>query len=195
MKLFAAIVAWSLANRPVVLLVTVLVALLGVRAAVRLPVDAVPDVTNVQVQVITSAPALSPAEVEQYVTVPVERAMAGIPKTTEVRSTSKYGLSVVTVVFQDGTDIYFARQQVGERMAEAAEAVPEQYGRPELGPISSGLGEIFQFVVRNERLTLMELEEVLDWQIGPVLRTVPGIVEVNSFGGQDRQYQVMIEAL
>ncbi|HYJ07503.1 MAG TPA: efflux RND transporter permease subunit, partial [Polyangiaceae bacterium] len=125
--------------------------------------------------------------------VPVERAMAGIPKTTELRSTSKYGLSVVTVVFQDGTDIYFARQLVGERMAEAAEAVPGQYGRPELGPISSGLGEIFQFVVQSEHLSLMQLEELLDWQIGPVLRTVPGIVEVNSFGGQDRQYQVVLD--
>jgi cobalt-zinc-cadmium resistance protein CzcA len=193
MPLFHAIVRWSLANRPVVLLAAIILTLFGVRAALRLPVDAVPDVTNVQVQIITSAPALSPAEVEQYVTVPVERAMAGIPRTTEVRSTSKYGLSVVTVVFDDGTDIYFARQLVNERMPEAGEAVPAQYGRPEMGPISSGLGEIYQFVVRNERLTLMQLEELLDWQIGPVLRGVPGVVEVNSFGGQDRQYQVMLD--
>jgi cobalt-zinc-cadmium resistance protein CzcA len=192
-RLFRSIVGWSLANRPVVLLASILLVLFGLRAAWRLPIDAVPDVTNVQVQVITSAPALSPAEVEQYVTVPVERAMAGIPKTTEVRSTSKYGLSVVTVVFEDGTDIYFARQLVAERMAEASEAVPPQYGRPEVGPISSGLGEIFQFVVRNEQLSLMQLEELLDWQIGPVLRTVPGVVEVNSFGGQDKQYQVMLD--
>src|SRR5688572_10946156 len=161
MALFQAIVRWSLANRPVVVLAALLLTLLGVRAALRLPIDAVPDVTNVQVQIITSAPALSPAEVEQYVTVPVERAMAGIPKTTEVRSTSKYGLSVVTVAFEDGTDIYFARQLINERMSEAADAVPAQYGRPEMGPISSGLGEIFQFVVRNERLSLMQLEEVL----------------------------------
>lgn len=193
MALFQSIVRWSLNNRPVVILGAILLTLLGIRAALRLPIDAVPDVTNVQVQIITSAPALSPAEIEQYVTVPVERAMAGIPKTTEVRSISKYGLSVVTVAFEDGTDIYFARQLVSERMPGAAEAVPTQYGRPEMGPISSGLGEIFQFVVRNERLTLMQLEEVLDWQIGPVLRTVPGVVEVNSFGGQDRQYQVVLE--
>jgi cobalt-zinc-cadmium resistance protein CzcA len=187
------VVAWSLRNRPIVVFAAILLALFGVRAALRLPIDAVPDVTNIQVQIITSAPALSPAEVEQYVTVPVERAMAGIPKTTEVRSISKYGLSVVTVVFQDGTDIYFARQLVNERMPEASEAVPAGYGRPEMGPISSGLGEIFQFVVRNERLTLMQLEELLDWQIGPVLRTVPGVVEVNSFGGEDRQYQVVLD--
>jgi cobalt-zinc-cadmium resistance protein CzcA len=193
MLLLAKIVAWSLSNRAVVLLATILVALIGARAALRLPIDAVPDVTNTQVQIITSAPALSPVEVEQYVSVPVERAMAGIPRTSEVRSISKYGLSVVTVVFEDGTDIYFARQLVNERMPEAAEAVPGQYGRPEMGPTSSGLGEIFQFVVRNDQLTLMQLEELLDWQIRPVLRSVPGVVEVNSFGGEDRQYQVALD--
>ena len=193
MALLGKVVGWSLRNRPVVILAALLLLLFGVRSALRLPIDAVPDVTNIQVQIITSAPALSPAEVEQYVTVPVERAMAGIPKTTEVRSISKYGLSVVTVAFQDGTDIYFARQLVSERMPKAGEAVPAGYGTPEMGPISSGLGEIFQFVVRNDRLTLMELEELLDWQIGPVLRTVPGVVEVNSFGGEDRQYQVVLD--
>jgi heavy metal efflux system protein len=190
---FGRIVAWSLANRPVVVVATLVFALFGVRAALTLPVDAVPDVTSVQVQVITSAPALSPVEVEQYVSVPVERAMAGIEKTTEVRSISKYGLSVVTVVFEDGTDIYFARQRVNERMTEAAEAVPMGYGRPEMGPTSSGLGEIYQFVVRNEQKTIMELEELLDWQIAPVLRSVKGVVEVNSFGGEDRQYQILLD--
>ena len=193
MALFRAVIGWSLRNRPVVVLAALLLTLLGVRSAFRLPIDAVPDVTNVQVQIITSSPALSPAEVEQYVTVPIERAMAGIPKTTEVRSISKYGLSVVTVVFEETTNIYFARQLVNERMSEASEAVPSQYGRPEMGPISSGLGEIFQFVVENPRLTLMQLEELLDWQIGPALRTVSGVVEVNSFGGEDRQYQVVLD--
>lgn len=189
----SAIVRWSLHNRPIVLIATLLFVLLGVRAATQLPIDAVPDVTNVQVQIITAAPALSPVEVEQYVTVPVERAMAGIAKTTEVRSVSKYGLSVVTVVFRDDTDIYWARQLVNERMREAQDAVPSVYGKPEMGPISSGLGEIFQFTVTNERLSLMQLEEQLDWYIGPQLRTVPGIVEVNSFGGEDRQYQVVLD--
>jgi cobalt-zinc-cadmium resistance protein CzcA len=193
MGFFSAVVSWSLAHRPVVLVAALLFTLFGVRAATLLPVDAVPDVTNVQVQVITSAPALSPLEVEQYVSVPVERAMAGIQKTTEVRSVSKYGLSVVTVVFEDDTDIYFARQLVGERMPEAAEAVPAGYGRPEMGPTTSALGEVFQFVVRNEKKTIMELEELLDWHIAPVLRTVPGVVEVNSFGGEDRQYQVLLD--
>ncbi len=193
MGLLSAIVAWSLRNRPIVLVATVLFALFAVRAATQLPIDAVPDITSVQVQVITAAPALSPVEVEQYVTVPIERAMAGIPKTTQVRSVSKYGLSVVTIVFHDGTDIYFARQLVNERMREVQDAVPSQYGKPEMGPISTGLGEVYQFTVRNERMTIMQVEELLDWQIGPQLRTVPGVVEVNSFGGEDRQYQVVLD--
>ncbi|MDB4991702.1 MAG: Cobalt-zinc-cadmium resistance protein CzcA [Myxococcaceae bacterium] len=193
MALLSAIVSWSLHNRAVVLVATLLFVVFGVRSALSLPIDAVPDITNTQIQIITSAPALSPVEVEQYVTVPVERAMAGIPKTTQVRSVSKYGLSVVTIVFKDGTDIYFARQLVNERMQKAQAAVSGQYGVPELGPISTGLGEIYQFTVRNEHMNLMQLEEILDWQIGPSLRTVPGIVEVNSFGGEDRQYQVVLD--
>ena len=195
MILLSRIVAWSLRHRAVVLVATLLFVVVGVRSAIELPIDAVPDVTNVQVQIITSAPALSPVEVEQYVTVPVERAMSGTPKVDEVRSISKYGLSVVTVVFHEGTDIYFARQMVLERMREAEEAVPAQYGRPEMGPIATGLGEIFQFVVRGEGHSLMELEETLDWYIGPQLKTVPGVVEVNSFGGEDKQYQVVIDPM
>jgi len=191
--LLSFLVRWSLRNRPVVIVATIFLVLLGIRAAQTLPMDAVPDITTVQVQIITSAPALSPVEVEQYISVPVERAMAGIPKTSEVRSISKYGLSVVTIVFRDDTDIYFARQMVNERMREAEGAVPLQYGRPEMGPISTALGEIYQFTVRNDRLSLMQLEELLDWQIRPILRTVPGVVEVNSFGGEDRQYQIWLD--
>ncbi len=193
MALLNALVGWSLRNRPLVLVATLLFVLLGIRSALSLTIDAVPDITNVQVQVITSAPALSPLEIEQYVSVPVERALAGIPKTTEIRSISKYGLSVVTIVFRDDADIYACRQLVNERMREAQDAVPPSLGKPEMGPISSGLGEIFQFVVRNDQLTLMQLEELLDWQISPQLRTVPGIVEVNSFGGEDKQYQVVLD--
>jgi cobalt-zinc-cadmium resistance protein CzcA len=187
------IVAWSLRHRAAVLVAAVLLVLVGARAAVVLPVDAVPDITNIQVQVITAAPALTPVEVEQYVSVAVERAMAGIPKVSEIRSISKYGLSVVTIVFEEGTDIYFARQMVLERMRDAEQAVPSAYGRPEMGPIATGLGEVYQFVVRGQGKTLMELEETLDWYIGPQLRTVPGVVEVNSFGGEDKQYQVVID--
>ncbi len=190
---FSGIVRWSLHHRMIVLVATALFIAVGIRAAMQLPIDAVPDVTNIQVQVITAAPALSPVEIEQYITVPIERAMAGIPKATEIRSISKYGVSVVTIAFEDGTDIYWARQLINERMSEAQSAVGTQYGKPEMGPISSGLGEIYQFVVRNERLSLMQLEEQLDWYIAPQLRMVPGIVEVNSFGGEDKQYQVVLD--
>jgi cobalt-zinc-cadmium resistance protein CzcA len=191
--LLAWIVHWSLRNRALVLMATAVFIVFGIHAAIELPLDAVPDVTNVQVQVITTAPALSPVEVEQYVTVPVERAMAGIPHSTEVRSISKYSLSVVTVVFADGTDIYFARQLVSERMREAQGAVPAQYGQVTMGPVTSAVGEIYQFIVRNDSMSLMQLEEMLHWQIGPALRTVPGIVEMNGFGGHDRQYEVLLD--
>ncbi|MBL9042777.1 MAG: efflux RND transporter permease subunit [Myxococcales bacterium] len=194
MEFLSGVVHFSLRNRAVILVATALLLVLGVRAALRLPLDAVPDVTNVQVQVITAAPALSPTEIEQYVTIPVERSLSGVPGVTEVRSLSKYGVSVVTVVFREDMQLYFARQLVSERMREAEDAVPKEYGKPELGPISSGLGEIFQFVVRGEQRTLMELEETLDWYIGPQLRSVPGIVEVNSFGGENREYQVVLDA-
>jgi cobalt-zinc-cadmium resistance protein CzcA len=192
MNLLSAIVAWSLRNRALVLVATLLFIVVGLRAALQLPIDAVPDVTNVQVQIITAAPALSPVEVEQYISVPVERAMSGLPRMTQVRSVSKYGLSVVTVVFDDDTNIYFARQLINERMREASEAVPAAYGTPEMGPISTGLGEIFQFTVCGEQHSLMELEELLDWYIGPQLRSVPGVVETNSFGGENRQYQIVL---
>ena len=193
MALIRAILAWSLRNRMLVIVGFVVLAGFGVRAALRLPIDAVPDVTNIQIQIITTAPALSPVEVEQYVSVPVERAMAGIPKTTEIRSLSKYGISVVTIAFEDGTNIYFARQLVAERMREAEDAVPREYGTPEMGPISTGLGEIYQFVVRGEGKSPRELKETLDWYIGPQLRMVPGVVEVNSFGGETKQYEVALD--
>jgi cobalt-zinc-cadmium resistance protein CzcA len=193
MAFVGAIIRASLRHRPVVLVIAALFVVIGLRSAYTLRIDAIPDITNVQVQIITAAPALSPVEVEQYVTIPVERAMAGLPRTTEIRSISKYGLSVVTIVFRDDVDIYFARQLVAERMREAEDHVSAQHGKPEMGPITTGLGEIYQFVVRNDSMTLMQLEETLDWQISPALRTVPGVVEVNSFGGEDRQYQVILD--
>ncbi|MBS2023218.1 MAG: efflux RND transporter permease subunit, partial [Deltaproteobacteria bacterium] len=191
--MLTALVRASLANRLLVLAGTLLLIVIGGVAAARLPVDAVPDVTNVQVQIITSAPALSPLEVEQYVTFPVERGLGGTPGLAELRSISRYGLSVVTAVFHDGTDLYFARQQVSERLREVADAIPARYGRPELGPISSALGEIFQFTLQGEGRSLMELETLLDWTVIPQLRMVPGVIELNSFGGQDKQYEVKLD--
>lgn len=193
MKLLSAIVAWSLRNRAVVLFATALGVFFGAFSAVKLPIDVVPDITSIQVQVITSAPALSPMEIEQYVTVPVERAMAGIPHSTEVRSVSKYGISVVTIVFTDDTNIYFARQLVSERLAGAQDAIPAHYGKPAMGPITTGLGEVFQFVVRNDALNAMQLQELLNWQIRPQLRTVPGVVDVSLSGGLTRQYEIVLD--
>jgi cobalt-zinc-cadmium resistance protein CzcA len=193
MAMIRAILGWSLRNRMLVVAGFVIMGALGIRAALRLPIDAVPDVTNVQVQIITTAPALSPVEVEQYVSVPVERAMAGMPHMTEIRSLSKYGISVVTVAFEDSTDIYFARQVVSERMRAAEDAVPREYGTPEMGPISSGLGEIYQFVVRGDGKSPRALKETLDWYVAPQLRMVPGVVEVNSFGGETKQYEVALD--
>jgi cobalt-zinc-cadmium resistance protein CzcA len=192
MKFLESIVDWSLENRIIVMMMTFLFILFGINNAYHLKMDAVPDVTTIQVQIITSAPSLSPLEIEQYITYPVERAMAGIPHVEEVRSISRYGLSVVTIVFFDGTDIYWARQLVGERMKEASEVIPKGYGIPVIGPISTGLGEIYQFTLESDRHTIMELTTLLNWYINPLLKTVHGVVEVNTFGGETKQFQVIV---
>ena len=199
------LIDFSLDNRFLVLVLWLLVVALGVNALTKLPIDAVPDVTNVQVQILTNSPGLAPEEVERFISFPVETAMSGLPKIEEIRSVSKFGLSVVTVVFEEGTDIYWARQLVGERLTAAREQIPEGYGEPEMGPISTGLGEIYQFEVRGEPMcppgvpdtdtcyTPMELRTILDWFVNYQLRSVPGIVEVNSFGGQLKTYQVTLD--
>jgi len=196
---------FSIRNRALVILGVLLVGALGLRAAQQLPIDAVPDVTNVQVQVLTTAPALGPLEVEKFITFPVETVMSGLPHLAEVRSLSKFGLSSVTIVFEEGTDIYFARQLVAERLAEARRAIPQGYGHPSMGPISTGLGEIYQFTVQGEPMcptgepdtedcyTPMELRTVLDWYIAYQLRSVPGVVEVNTFGGEVKTYEVQLD--
>ncbi len=192
------LIALALRNKALVVIGLVLLVALGVRAAQQLPIDAVPDVTNVQVQVLTDSPGLSPLEIERFVTWPVETAMSGLPRTEEVRSLSRFGLSVVTVVFEEGTDLWWARQVVSERLGTAREAIPSGYGDPEIGPPSTGLGEVFQFEVRNAagheaRHSLMDLRDVLEWQVAPRLRAVPGVVEVNAFGGELRTFQVEAE--
>ncbi len=199
------LVTFCVQHRALVIFGVLLVGALGVRAAQRLPIDAVPDVTNVQVQVLTNAPALGPVEIEQYVTVPVESVMSGLPFVEQVRSLSRFGLSAVTVVFEEGTDIYLARQMVAERLSEAREAIPDGYGAPALGPISTGLGEIYQFEVRGEPMcpregpdteacyTLMELRTLLDGYVAYQLRPIPGVVEVNPFGGQLKTYEVRVD--
>ncbi|MBP7147227.1 MAG: efflux RND transporter permease subunit [Acidobacteria bacterium] len=197
------LVTWALTNRLLVVFGLVLLVGAGIKAVLDLPLDAVPDVTNDQVQVLTVSPGLGTLEVERFITFPVESALSGIPEIVEIRSQSKFGLSAVTVVFAEGTDIYWARQQVSERLATAREMIPEGYGSPELGPISTGLGEIYQFEVRGEPScptaqdseacwTPMELRTLLDWEIAYRLRSVPGVVEVNTFGGEAKRYEVRV---
>lgn len=187
-----ALIAWSIRNRAVVFVLTAVFVLLGGVAASRVSIDAVPDVTNVQVQVITQAPALGPVDVETYVTAPVERAMAGVPGLEQVRSISRAGISVVTLAFSDSAELYLARQLVGERVAEARRNIPERYGSPQLGPVSSGLGEVFHFEVKGDK-SLMERRTILDWQIAPRLKLVPGVVEVNAFGGEARSLELALD--
>ncbi|TXT36232.1 MAG: heavy-metal exporter HME family [Planctomycetota bacterium] len=175
------LIEFSLANRFLILVLTGLVGALGINAAVHLPIDAVPDMTNVQVQVVTEGGPLSPVEVERYLTFPVESAMSGLPKIEELRSVSKFGISVVTIVFQEGTDIYRARQLVTERLPIAMEKIPAGYGTPKLGPLTTALGEILQFEVRgDERFTPMQLRTILDWDVAPKLREVRGVTEINT---------------
>jgi len=183
--------AFLIARRWVVIVVTLLAAIAGWLAWTRLPIDAFPDVTNVQVMVLTEAPGLSSVDVEQQVTYPIEQQMGGVPKVTQVRSLSKAGLSQVIVVFEDKTDIYFARQQVFERLTVAREHLPA-FAEPKLGPISTGLGEIFQYTLEGEGLAAMELRRLQDTVVTPQLRPIPGVNEVNSFGGFVRQYHVSV---
>jgi cobalt-zinc-cadmium resistance protein CzcA len=190
------LIQWALNNRFLVLSVTLLVAGLGVYSALSLPIDAVPDLTNVQVQVLTEAPALSPLEVETLISFPVEGAMSGLPNVEQIRSISKFGISVVTIVFKERTDIYRARQLVGERLARAADAIPAGYGTPTLGPITTALGEVFQFQVKATKesgYTPMELRTLLDWFVAYQLRGVPGVTEINSHGGELKTYQVELD--
>jgi len=186
------IIRFSIENRIVVLIATALLIVAGVWSALHLPIDAVPDVTNKQVQINTAAPALAPEEVERQITFPLEVALAGMPRLKETRSISQFGLSQVTVIFEDDTDIYFARQLVLERLQAAEEQLPPNISSPSMGPVSTGLGEIYYVLVQGPQSD-MERRTLLDWVIKPQLRTVPGIIEVNSFGGEEKQFQVVVD--
>lgn len=193
--MFNAIVNWSVRSRLLVVL-----GLLGVLAACamlipKLKLDAFPDVTNIQVIINTQAPGLAAEEVEQLITFPVESVMYALPDIAEVRSVSKTGLSVVTVVFKDGTDLYFARQLVFERLQAAREQIPEGVGVPEMGPNTSGLGQVFQYVLQADdpkQYDAMALRSLNDWVVKLLLAPVPGVTQVLSFGGEVRQYQVQV---
>ncbi len=190
------IIDWSLDNPFVVMLLAVVLLGVGAMSMASLPLDAVPDLTNTQVQVLTISPSLGPVEVEQFITFPVENAMSGLPRVDEIRSISRYGLSAVTVAFEDGTDIYWARNLVNERLQQARESIPTGMGDPQMGPIATGMSEIYQFEVRAEPghdYSLMDLRTILDWQIAYQLRSVPGVIEVNTFGGELKTYEVQVD--
>ena len=192
------IIQFSIKQRWVILLLVLGTAILGAYNYTRLPIDAVPDITNVQVQINTEAPGYSPLEVEQRVTFAVENAMGGLPHLDYTRSVSRYGLSQVTVIFKDGTDIYFGRQLIAERLQEVKSKLPPGL-EPSMGPIATGLGEIFMFTVtaepsaRNEEgkpYTPTDLRTIQDWIIKPQLRNIPGVIEVNTIGGYEKQFHV-----
>jgi cobalt-zinc-cadmium resistance protein CzcA len=189
--MLARIIELSLRHRLVVVLAWLGLALAGVLAFRRLPIDAFPDTTPVQVQINTVAPALSPLEIERQATALVEQAIGGLPGLEEVRSLSRFGLSQVSVTFEDGTDIWLARQVVAERIASVE--LPAGIERPAMGPVATGLGEIFHYLVSGEGKTLSELRTAHDWVVRPQLRAVPGVAEVNAWGGEERQFQVVVD--
>jgi heavy metal efflux system protein len=196
--MFESLIRFSIAQRMLVLLLAVGVAIAGIYSYQRLPIDAVPDITNVQVQINTMAPGYSPLEAEQRVTYPLETVMAGLPNLQQTRSLSRYGLSQVTVIFKEDTDIFFARQLVNERITQARDKLPAGL-TPEMGPIATGLGEIYLWTVEASTdarkadgtiYTDTDLREIQDWVIKPQLRNVPGVTEINSIGGYVKEYQI-----
>ncbi|HMP20317.1 MAG: CusA/CzcA family heavy metal efflux RND transporter [Lacibacter sp.] len=191
------IILFSIKNKLVIGLFTLALIIWGVYSAKKLPIDAVPDITNNQVQIITLSPSLAAQEVEQLISFPVEQTMATIPEIKEIRSISRFGLSVVTVVFHDDANIYWARQQVGERLVEARNQIPNNIGNPEMAPISTGLGEIYQYVLHakkgyEDKYDAMSLRTIQDWIVRRQLLGTPGIADVSSFGGLLKQYEIAL---
>ena len=192
------IISFSINNKLIIILLVVGLIAWGSYSLTQLPVDAVPDITDNQVQVITITPALAAQEVERLITFPIEITMASIPDIEEIRSFSRFGLSVVTIVFKEKTDIYWARQQIGERLAEAEKQIPEGIGIPEMGPVTTGLGEIYQYVIHTkegyeDQYSAMDLRTIQDWIIRRQLIGTPGVADVSSFGGYLKQYEVAIK--
>lgn len=192
------IIKFSIKNKFIIGLMTLSLIIWGVWSATKIPIDAQPDITNNQVQIITLTPTLAGQEVEQLVTFPIEQSIVNLPKIEEIRSISRFGLSVVTVVFQDNVDIYFARQLVNEKLKEAVDQIPKGIGTPELAPVSTGLGEVYQYILHpkkgsEDKYSAMELRTMQDWIVARQLYGTPGIAEVNSFGGLLKQYEVSVD--
>lgn len=192
------IIAFSVHNKLIIGLLTIALVVFGLYEATKLPIDAQPDITNNQVQIITVAPSLGATDIERLVTFPIEQANSNINGITEIRSFSRFGLSLVTIVFDDNTDVYWARQQVSERLQTVQNEIPKEVGIPELGPISTGLGEIYQYVVKakkgyEQQYNETELRTIQDWIVRRQLLNVKGVAEVSSFGGKLKQYEINVD--
>jgi len=191
------IIGFSIRNKLMVMLFTATIIGFGLFALTQIPIGAVPDITNNQVQVITTSRNLSTQDVEQFITWPVELEMANLPGVKEIRSISKFGLSVVTIVFEERLGTYLPRQLIAEKIKSAAEKIPEGFGVPEMGPISTGLGEIYQYILDTKPgfdslYSPMDLRTIQDWHVKRLLSGIPGVVEVNTWGGYLKQYEVTI---
>ena len=187
------LVTWAARNAFVAIMICLGIIAAGVYAAGELTIDAVPDLTNIQVQVVTRASALSATEVESQITQPIERGMAGLPGLKTTRSTSKLGISIINLIFSDDVDVYFARQLTNERLVQIRSEIPSEIGRPELGPITTALGEIYMFELKGADRSPEELRTMIEWLISPKLRQVPGVIEVVGFGGALKQYRITLD--
>ncbi|NUM42226.1 MAG: efflux RND transporter permease subunit [Leptospiraceae bacterium] len=187
------IIEFSIQKRVMVLIITGVVSAIGLYYTTQLSVDAVPDVTNIQVSAVTQSPGLSPTEVEQFITYPIEIALMGIPDITEIRSISRTGVSSVTVIFKDHVNIWFARQLVAERIKIAETEIPDGYGKPVLSPVATGLGDIYEFILTSDRHSPMDLRTYMDWELAKKIRSLPGVIDINTIGGEAKQYQVIID--
>src|SRR4030095_11279672 len=191
------IIHFSIRNKLIIGLLTLSLIVWGIYQATRLPIDAVPDITDNQVQVITIAPALGAPDVERLITFPIEQVNNSIPGLKSLRSFSRFGLSVVTIVFDDATDVYWARQQVSERLQQVKDQIPKGFGSPALAPVTTGLGEIYQYTVRpkkgyESKYDAMQLRTIQDWIVRRQLLGVKGVADVSSFGGYLKQYEIAV---
>ena len=191
------IIHFSIKNKLIIGVMTIALIIWGFWSASKLPLDALPDVTNNQVQIITVAPTLAAQEVEQFITYPVEKSLANIQGLEEMRSFSRFGLSVITVVFKENMNVYFARQLITEKLKEAEEQIPAGVGKPEMAPVTTGLGEIYQYVIHpkkgsEQKYSAMDLRTMQDWIVARQLAGIPGVAEVTAFGGISKQYEVAV---
>ncbi|MBT8285885.1 MAG: efflux RND transporter permease subunit, partial [Flavobacteriaceae bacterium] len=195
--MLSSIINFSIRNKYLILLLVLINIGYGIFSLTQIPIGAVPDVTNNQVQVITTSTSLSTREMEKFITYPVELEMVNLPGVKEIRSVSKFGLSVVTIVFEDAMGTYLPRQLIAEKIKSASEKIPKGFGSPEMGPISTGLGEIFQYTLEVEpaykgSYSPTDLRTIQDWIVKRQLSGIPGVVEVNTWGGKLKQYEIAI---